>query len=125
MIERIAESAGEEKQYPFQNKIQRNAGQHGAVQECGEVVMKVENTSHGPEGRVMEKPSDKEPTSGVLQFSSLSRDRRIVLAASLLPHGNVEIHDREVQEERYVSPPYYRIAEQIYAIIVSREKLSL
>lgn len=105
--------------------IQRNSGQHGAVQQRREVMMKVQHSGHRPEWHVMQHPSEEEPLAGVRYLTSLLEHNSVVDATSLFAHGSVNVKSHKYYEEDYVTPPNDRISEQVYPLIVSGEELSL
>lgn len=125
MVDRISHFTGKQQQEALNNVIQRNPGQHGIVQQCREVMMKVQDPGHRPERRVMQDPSEKEPLAGVRYLAALLEEDGVVDAASLLAHGRVNVKYHEYREEDYVCPPNHGVAEQVYPLIVPGEELPL
>ena len=45
----------------LQEEVKHHRRQHGGVQQRGEVVVEVEHPPHGPEGDVVQAPTEQEP----------------------------------------------------------------
>jgi len=73
----------------------------------------------------MQDPSEKEPFASMRYSLSPLDVSGITVTASLFAHACMHVESHKYQEEDYVAPPDNGIAQQVYSLVVPREKLSL
>ena len=73
----------------------------------------------------MHEPADEQPNAGVHEPIVVGVPVELALAAALLAHQNDQL-DRQIDGEKGdVRPPDDRVAEQVDAIVVAGEELTL
>jgi len=122
MVHRGCYSRRKELRYFFQQVVQQYAWEHGIEQERRKIVMEIEYSTHGPKRDVVEHPRQEKPgTSNQLLFVSFWK---WLYVTSLLLNSINGKYYYENAEKAQITPPNYRVAEQIDSVCRSGEKLS-
>ena len=98
--------------------VQEDGAEHAGEEEGGVVVVDVEDSAHGPEGNVVERPTQEQPGSRNQGRLSLLQHGGALRHAALGLEVGVGVDHQEYQQEDDVAPPDDGVAQQIHASLV-------
>lgn len=104
--------------------VENYSGKHGRKEECREIMVKVENSTHRVKRKIMKRPSYKQPATHINSFVSHDLGFSIFCDASLFIPSVIKINQSEYRQQSQVQPPDYWISKKIDAICTSGEILA-
>ena len=110
MVSRGRGCFGQTTQKLVDQVIQHHSGQHGRVEQGWEVVVEVQDPTHGPERHIMQQPSGKQPQTSV-QCSVPLPSVGLIDEPSFLTDSTANKDDQKEEQKDQISPPNDRIAK--------------